>query len=175
MTDHRTVTVASIQMLNGRQYSNTEHFLRYTLDWRHDGRDGVSNHQPHDCLLNRLFKRRPKKTSQLCVTGVCGRTKGKWHENIAIWWRHHAKPLTNVLLDEYSGDISNLSFMKIYSKTSSVKCRPFCPGSYQLITKQIWWNRYLSCGDINRSTLPRRGMCLVAYYHERIYFRSRSE
>ena len=25
-----------------------------TLQWRHNGRYGVSNHQPHDCLLNRL-------------------------------------------------------------------------------------------------------------------------
>ena len=27
-----------------------------TLQWRHNERDGVSNHQPHDCLLKRLFK-----------------------------------------------------------------------------------------------------------------------
>ena len=26
------------------------------LRWLHNERDGVSNHQPHDCLLNRLFK-----------------------------------------------------------------------------------------------------------------------
>ena len=24
-----------------------------TLQWRHDERDGISNQQPHDCLLNR--------------------------------------------------------------------------------------------------------------------------
>ena len=29
-----------------------------TLQWRHNEHDGVSNHQPHDCLLDRLFKRR---------------------------------------------------------------------------------------------------------------------
>ena len=29
-----------------------------SLQWRHNWRDGVSNHQPHDCLLNRLFRRR---------------------------------------------------------------------------------------------------------------------
>ena len=29
------------------------------------------NHQPHDCLLNRLFRRRLKKTSKLRVTGLC--------------------------------------------------------------------------------------------------------
>ena len=41
------------------------------LLWRHNGRDGVSNHQPHDCLLNRLFRCRSKKTPKLCVTGFC--------------------------------------------------------------------------------------------------------
>ena len=35
--------------------------------WRHIDCDGVSNHQPHDCLLNRLFKRRSKKISKLRV------------------------------------------------------------------------------------------------------------
>ena len=38
---------------------------------RHNGCDVVSNHQPHGCLLNRSFTRRPKKTSKLCVTGLC--------------------------------------------------------------------------------------------------------
>ena len=33
-----------------------------SLEWRHNGRDSVSNHQPLDYLLNRLFKRRSKKT-----------------------------------------------------------------------------------------------------------------
>ena len=41
------------------------------LHWRHNEHDGVSNHQPHGCLLNRLFRRRSKKTSKLCVTGLC--------------------------------------------------------------------------------------------------------
>ena len=41
------------------------------LQWRHNGHVGVSNHQPHVCLLNRLFRRRSKKTSKLRVTGLC--------------------------------------------------------------------------------------------------------
>ena len=45
--------------------------LRLTLQWRHDGRDGVSNHQPHDCLLNRLFRHRSKKISKLQVAALC--------------------------------------------------------------------------------------------------------
>ena len=40
------------------------------LQWRHNGRDGVLNHQPN-CLLNRLFRRSKKKTSKLRVTGLC--------------------------------------------------------------------------------------------------------
>ena len=28
-------------------------------------------HQPNDCLLNRLFRRRSKKKSKLRVTGLC--------------------------------------------------------------------------------------------------------
>ena len=39
----------------------------YTLHWRHNGRDSVSNHQPHDCVLNHLFRRKSKKTSKLRV------------------------------------------------------------------------------------------------------------
>ena len=41
------------------------------LQWRHNDYCSVSNHQPHGCLLNRLFRRRSKKTSKLRVTGLC--------------------------------------------------------------------------------------------------------
>ena len=47
-----------------------QHFAR-PLQWRHNDHGGVSNHQPHDCLLNRVFRRRSKKTSKLRVTGLC--------------------------------------------------------------------------------------------------------
>ena len=49
------------------------------------------NHQPHSCLLNRLFRRRSKKTSKLRVTGLCaGNSPGTSNaENVSIWWRHH--------------------------------------------------------------------------------------
>ena len=43
-----------------------------TLQWRHNERDGVSNHMRLDCLLNRLFRRRSKKTSMFRVTRLCG-------------------------------------------------------------------------------------------------------
>ena len=42
-----------------------------SLQWRHNDRDGASNHRRLDCLLSRLFKCRSKKTSRLFVTGLC--------------------------------------------------------------------------------------------------------
>ena len=70
-----------------------------TLQWRHNERVGVSNHQHRDCLINRLFKRRSKKTPKLCVTGLWGGNSpvtGEFPaqrpsnaENVSIWWRHH--------------------------------------------------------------------------------------
>ena len=58
-----------------RLYGGTHIWVNWlvacSLQWRHNERDGVSNHQPHDCLLNLLFRRRSKKTSKLRVTGLC--------------------------------------------------------------------------------------------------------
>ena len=45
----------------------------FTLEWRHNGHDGVSNHQPHHYWIIRLFRRRAKKTPKLRVTGLCAR------------------------------------------------------------------------------------------------------
>ena len=71
----------------------------YSLQWCHNERGGVSNHQPHDCLLNCLFSRRSKKTWKLRVTGLCERNslvtgefpiqRASKAENVSIWWRHH--------------------------------------------------------------------------------------
>ena len=73
--------------------------LDTSLQWRHNGLDGISNHQPHHCLLGRLFKRRSKKTSKLSVTGLfVGNSPGTGEfpaqmasntENVSIWWHHH--------------------------------------------------------------------------------------
>ena len=92
-----TIAVSSNQACSQRCYDNktrrrhkhpagpyqiykTSIFLTHTpnlcisvmsLHWRHNGHDSVSNHQPHDCLLNRLVKRRSKKIPKLRVTGLC--------------------------------------------------------------------------------------------------------
>ena len=48
------------------------------LQWRHNASDSVSNHQPRDCLFNRLFGGRSKKTSKFRVTGLCADSPHKW-------------------------------------------------------------------------------------------------
>ena len=70
-----------------------------TLRWRHNEPHGVLNHRPLDCLLNRLFICRSKKTLKLCVTGLCegnSPVTGEFPahrasnaENVSIGWRHH--------------------------------------------------------------------------------------
>ena len=50
--------------------------LGLILQWRHNERHSVSNHQYLDCLLNRLFRLTSKKTSKLCVTGSWGESTG---------------------------------------------------------------------------------------------------
>ena len=73
--------------------------MQQTLQWRHNGRDSVLNHQPHGCFLNRLFRHRSKKTSKLSVTCLCAGNSpeaGEFPaqmasnaENVSIWWRHN--------------------------------------------------------------------------------------
>ena len=80
-------------------YGNAGEFSGCALRWRHNEWDGVSNHQPHDCLLSRLFGRRSTKTSKLRVTGLCAGNSPRtgefpaqmasYAENVSIWWRHH--------------------------------------------------------------------------------------
>ena len=66
-----------------------------SLRWRHNEHDGISNHQPHDCLLKRVFRRRSKETSKLRLTGLCPVTgefpaqRASNAENVFIWWRLH--------------------------------------------------------------------------------------
>ena len=69
------------------------------LQWRHDGRDCVSNHEPHDCLPNRSFRCWSKKPSKPRLTGLCAGNSpvtGEFPaqavnsaENVSIWWRHY--------------------------------------------------------------------------------------
>ena len=75
------------------------------LQWRHNERDGVSNHQPHDCLLNRLFKTQIKETSKLRLTGQAfARGIHRWPVNSP-----HKGPVTQKMFpfDDVIDDATN--------------------------------------------------------------------
>ena len=84
---------------NWHNYLSSQQRINLALQWRHNGRDSVSNHQPQNCLLNNFFRRRSKKTPKLRVTGLClGNSPGTGEfnaqmasnaEHVSIWWRHH--------------------------------------------------------------------------------------
>ena len=100
-------------------YKNTR-----TLQWRHDGHDGVSNHQPHDCLLSRLFRSRSKKTSELRVTGLYvgnSQVTGEFPaqmasnaENFSIWWRHHVTSRYTLLAKKVVTPRDDVSFLWLF-------------------------------------------------------------
>ena len=98
----------------GHEFTCTlqDHTRRHiALQWRHNGRNGVPNHQLQHCLLNRLFGHRWKRTSKLRVTGLCAGNlpvTGEFPaqmaidaENVSIWWRHHGKPNPEVSTTEF--------------------------------------------------------------------------
>ena len=78
------------------------------LHWRHNERGDDSNHRCLACLLNRLFRRESKKTSKLCVTGLCEGNppvsggfpsqRASNAENVSIWWRHHGISLKVMII-----------------------------------------------------------------------------
>ena len=94
-----------LQSLDIMQIASTSaqfsEYVEMSLQIRHNERDGVSTHQPHDCLLNRLFRRRSDKTSKLHATGLCAGNSPVTGEfftqrasnavNVSIWWRHHGQ------------------------------------------------------------------------------------
>ena len=161
-----------------------------SLQWRHDERDGVSNHQPHDCLLNRLFRRRSKKTLNLRVTGRCegnSPVTGEFPaqrasnaESVSIWWRHHIAILS------ISCKIAlkwNITVDQSTSVPEGAK-----PSPEPMLTKfydTVWRMAWLSQNELNKrrtmtSCVPRdmypchrlvipHSKCLKKYKHDKKY------
>ena len=107
-------------------------FMSMPLQWRHNYRDGVSNHQPHDCLLNRLFRRRSKKTSKL-------RVNGRWTVNSP-----HKVPVTRKMFP--FGDVI------MAGKSLNSKYKSYFIHEYSVIKGSMpWWLKYI---DYNLIGLP---------------------
>ena len=79
----------------------TPHHLSKWIHWCHNECDGISNHWQLDCLLKCLFGHKSKKTSKLCINGLCegnSLVTGEFPTqrasdagNVSICWRHHDK------------------------------------------------------------------------------------
>ena len=127
-----------------------------TLQWRHDERDCVSNHQPHHYLLKRLFRRRSKKTAKLRVTGLCegnSSVTGEFPaqrasnaENVSIWWHQNEMRPTQVswFNDEITINITRGSFTWIVS-TAGVVVSCKIPPEFVLIKERVLPSLITSC------------------------------
>ena len=118
---------------------------KLALRWRHNGLYSVSDHQPHDCLLNRLFRRSSKKTSKLCVTGFCaGNSPGpvnsphKWPVTRKMF------PFDDVIMDHQSWitqETCNFQESKFKCSMSLIIINLIDIDnlSYLLVAIWIWW------------------------------------
>ena len=77
-----------------------------SLQWRHNVRGGVSNHQPHDCIYSTVYsgadQRKHQSSASLAFVWVNSPMTGEFPaqrasnaENVSIWWRHHGNSSTS--------------------------------------------------------------------------------
>ena len=60
-------------------YDYGPYIILHPLQWRHNGRDSVSNHQPHDCLLNRYSEADQRNIKAPRHWPLCGEFTGdRW-------------------------------------------------------------------------------------------------
>ena len=84
-SSHSQVLLSWCMLPHSLQAMPTHTVYPMTLHWRHNGNDSVSNHQPHHCLLNRLFGRKSKKISKLRITGLCAGPVNSPHKWPVTW------------------------------------------------------------------------------------------
>ena len=101
------------EQINIHVYSTSKN----SLHWRHNDHDDVSNHQPHGCLLNRLFRRRSKKTSKFRVTGLCAGNSPGPVNSLKGSVTRKMFPFDDVIMYAH---ISSLSFALLWLKTSRI-------------------------------------------------------
>ena len=155
--------MADKTLYTGKRHDNSFDKISCTLRWRHNVRDGVPNYQPHDCLHSRVFRRRSKEISKLCVTGLCAgnspRTgefpaqKASNAENISIWWRHHDHGIYLPSVD-YLGQIQFDIPLTCFSWTHSEAVSRHA--MYQQIwfwSLQVLWGSYHILGNYTQICL----------------------
>ena len=109
-------------------------YFSHTLQWRRNEHHGISNHRHLDSLLNHLFRLRSKKTSKLCVTGLCEGNppviggfpsqRASYAENVSIWW---------------------YEFMTAAMETAAGDCRAIHITVTSHEHRRVWDHRWFNC------------------------------
>ena len=109
------------------------------LQWRQIELDGVSNHQPRDCLLNHLYRRRSQKASKLRVNGLCAGIH--WSKIRVTGFCAGNSPVTDEFLAQRANNAENASIWWLMSSTwgwvSKKKPRPHI----SLNVGRFYWQR----------------------------------
>ena len=92
---HRTNPIFQNKVSNHLRAANLCSEMTYNivvyiaLQWRYNVHYVVSNHQPHDCLLNSLCRRRSKNIKALRHWPLCGELRGihGWPVNSPHKWQ----------------------------------------------------------------------------------------
>ena len=151
---------------------------------------------PHDCLLNRLFGRRSKKTSKLRVTGLCvvnspgtGEFPAQMAsiaENVSIWWRHHAviehcKVLACSILKQcllYSVLVTHIHVIKLSQHIHVIKLSHHLPKRYLVgyLLPSHYLNQYWITGNsafrkLNacQNVIVSRHLCEIMTHKDRCW------
>ena len=132
----------------------------YVLQWRHNERDGVSNHRHLDGSPNRLFRRKSKTTSKLRVTGLCEGNppvtggfpsqKASNAENVYILWCYHVCAIFNTT--KHLIDTVVIMWQQTTIILGFVEATKF--GQFH----EYWWK---SCGPLSKSTYQRNATLLL--------------
>ena len=106
---HSSLTKMHLKMSSAKQRPfcpRRDRLIAKPLQWHHNGHDGVSNHQPHDCLLNRYSgadQRKHQSSASLAfVQGI-----HRWPVNSPHKWPVTRKmfPLDDVIMFNHNHNL----------------------------------------------------------------------
>ena len=139
--------------------------LGISLQWRHNEHNDVSNDRRIGCLLNRLFMRRSKKTSNSAslasVREFTGDQRASGAENVSIWWRHRViitceaivlvDPLCIATLAAYCA-LSTKVYLLLNTSTVIITCFPVQFGTCGVVFNTHDYTNRLS-GIVKKSSV----------------------
>ena len=123
----------------------------FTLQWRHNERDGVSNHWRLDCLLRRGSKTTPKLNvtgfweGNSPVSGDFPAQRASNAENVSIWRHHHSLRMFSLQREHFwmkliqykaysfsNVDIDDMMLGRSYSAEDALICSQLLMGQHLL-------------------------------------------